>query len=138
MDRKVVKLETAYGSERNWLVCKRNQDLRVVDLMEDVQKQFKIPMEAQVIFHKGKNLCDAPHETLEALGVENNHLIRLVHDNNLMNKSPRSKQAYVQSTYAGNIGNSYDTYRDNSPQRNEQFQLNNGQPYTQYQPYQYK
>lgn len=89
MDRKVIKLETAYGSERQAIVVKRNQDLIVQDVMEDIQRIFKIPMNEQVIFHKGTNLSDFPGESLENLGVENNHTIRLTRDPDLPNRSPR-------------------------------------------------
>ena len=64
MDRKVIKLEAAYGSERQTIYVKRNQDLIVRDLMEEVQNVFKIPMDEQVVFHKGTNLCDFVNQTL--------------------------------------------------------------------------
>lgn len=89
MDRKVIKLETAFGSDRQSIVVKRNQDLVVSDLMEEVQRVFKIPMNEQVIFHKGTSLCDYPSEKLENLGVENNHMIRITRDPDLPNRSPR-------------------------------------------------
>lgn len=94
MDRKVIKLEAAYGSERQFILVKRNQDLVVRDLMEDVQKVFKIPVEEQVIFHKGTNLCDFVNEKLETLGIENNHSIRVTRDPQLPLRSPRSRQTY--------------------------------------------
>lgn len=89
MDRKVIKLEAAFGSDRQSIVVKRNQDLVVADLMEDIQRSFKIPMAEQVIFHKGTSLCDYPNEKLETLGVENNHMIRITRDSDLPNRSPR-------------------------------------------------
>lgn len=92
MDRKVIKLEAAYGSERQTIYVKRNQDLIVRDLMEEVQNVFKIPMDEQVVFHKGTNLCDFVNQTLENLGIENNHQIRVTRDSELPQKSPRNKQ----------------------------------------------
>lgn len=92
MDRKVIKLEAAYGSERQFIVVKRNQDLIAKDVMEEVNRVFKIPMEEQVIFHKGTNMCDFPNELLETLGIENNHPIRVCRDSELSKRSPRSKQ----------------------------------------------
>jgi hypothetical protein len=140
MDRKVIKLETAFGSERNTLIIKRNQDVVVRNIMEEVQKQFKIPIEEQVIFHKGKNLCDFPNESLESLGIENNHTIRITHDKDLPSKSPRSKHAYIQSMMMnssgpyGGAGNSSDMYAPNQPMP---VQPVNGPP-GQYQPFSYK
>ncbi len=90
MDRKVIKLEAAYGSDRQPIVIKRNQDLIVRDLMEDIQRTFRIPQEELVIFHKGTNLCDFPNEKLENLGIENNHQIRVTQDTDLPNRSPRA------------------------------------------------
>ncbi|RNA00886.1 hypothetical protein BpHYR1_038497 [Brachionus plicatilis] len=92
MDRKVIKLEAAYGSERQFIVVTRSQDLIVRDLMEDVQKAYKIPMNEQVIFHKGTNLCDFPTDTLEQLGVENNHPIRVTRDSELPLRTARSRE----------------------------------------------
>lgn len=91
MDRKVIKLEAAFGSDRQSIVIKRNQDLIVRDLMEDIQRVFKIPIEEQVVFHKGTNLCDFSNELLENLGVENNHAIRVTRDPELPSRSPRAK-----------------------------------------------
>jgi hypothetical protein len=99
MDRKVIKLEGAFGSERQSIVVKRNADLIVSDVMEDVQKTFKIPVNEQVIFHKGTNLCDFPNERLENLGIENNQTIRITRDPDLPNRSPRSRQAFAQNGY---------------------------------------
>ena len=73
IDRKVIKLEAAHGSDRQYILVRRNEDLIVRDLMEEVQKIYKIPIEEQVIFHKGTNLCDFMNETLENLGIENNN-----------------------------------------------------------------
>lgn len=100
MDRKVIKLEAAYGSERQFIVVTRSQDLVVRDLMEDVQKTFKIPMNEQVIFHKGTNLCDFPNETLEHLGVENNHPIRVTRDSELPLRTARSRE--IQAALSSN------------------------------------
>ena len=109
MDRKVIKLEAAYGSERQFIIVKRNQDLIVRDIMEEVNRVFRIPMDEQVIFHKGTNLCDFLNDPLENMGVENNHQIRVCRDEELRNRSPRSKQAYMyghlnQSQQAGSSG----------------------------------
>jgi hypothetical protein len=97
MDRKVIKLEAAFGSERQFILVKRNQDLIVRDLMEEVQKIFKIPIDEQVIFHKGNNLCDFVNEKLEALGIENNHMVRVTRDPELPKRSPRPQQQLVKN-----------------------------------------
>ena len=113
MDRKVIKLEAALGSERQFIVVTRKQDLIVRDVMEEVQKVYKIPMEVQTVFHKGTNLCDFMDSTLESLGVENNHPIRVCRDDDLLNKSPRSKQSY--NSNINNSNNNNQTNRKLSP-----------------------
>ena len=90
MDKKIIKLEVAYGSDRQHLVIKRNEDLYVSDLMEDIVKIYGIPMEHQVIFHKGTNICEHPKEKLEVFGILNNHKIRINRDSDLPRRSPRS------------------------------------------------
>ena len=100
MDRKTIKLEAAFGSERQFIIVNRKQDLIVRDLMEEVQRVFKIPIDEEVIFHKGTNLCDFVNETLENLGVENNHTIRITRDPELPNRSPRRGQIYPGNSYA--------------------------------------
>lgn len=89
MDRKVIKLEAAFGSDRQAIVVKRNRDLLVSDVMEDIARVFKIPVDEQVIFHRGTNLSDFPNEPLENLGVENNNVIRVTRDPELPSRSPR-------------------------------------------------
>ncbi|CAF0880474.1 unnamed protein product [Brachionus calyciflorus] len=126
MDRKVIKLEAAYGSERQFIVVTRGQDLVVRDLMEDIQKNFKIPMDQQVVFHKGTNLCDFPGEKLEQLGVENNHQIRVTRDPELPARTSRSRtnaDPFGQMNLFGNPQFPNET----SPRRNQntnQFQAN--------------
>lgn len=95
MDRKVIKLECAYGSDRQFIVVKRNQDLRVRDIMEEVQRVFKIPVEEQVIFFKGRNLTESIHELVETMAVANNQQIRVTRDPDLPNRSPNSQRMYM-------------------------------------------
>ncbi len=124
MDRKVIKLEAAYGSERQFIVVKRNQDLIVRDVMEEINRVFKIPMDVQTVFHKGTNLCDFMNETLENLGVENNHPIRICRDEELLNKSPRSKQSYMYGNNNSN-SNSNGNYNYNNNLNNNTINNNN-------------
>lgn len=53
-DRKVIKLEAAYGSDRQTFIVKRNYDLRVCDVQEDAAKVFKIPADSLVLYWKVK------------------------------------------------------------------------------------
>ena len=99
MSRNIIKLGAAYGPDKQQIVVKRNQDLIVLDLMEDIQKQFRIPIEEQLIFHKGKNISNFSYETLEKLGVENLDHIKVLRDAELPNRSPRNYEQPAQANY---------------------------------------
>lgn len=94
----VIKLEVYFGADRTTIMIRRNQDLVVRDIMEEVEKAFSIPIDEQVIFHKGNNLTAYIDVTLEQLGVENNHPIRVNRDPELKNRSPRSKGPQMQQS----------------------------------------
>lgn len=51
-DRKVIKIEAAYGSDRQTIIVKRNYDLRVRDLQEDASKVFKMPLDQIILYWK--------------------------------------------------------------------------------------
>ena len=51
-DRKVIKLEAAYGSDRQTFIVKRDYDLRVRDVQEDASKVFKMPLEQIILYWK--------------------------------------------------------------------------------------
>lgn len=100
MDRKVIKLEVYFGPDRTPIIVKRDQDLIVSDLQQEIARSYRIPIEEQVIFHKGTNISDFPTQTLESLGIENNHPIRLTRDTDAPNRSARNLQPY----FGGNPG----------------------------------
>jgi hypothetical protein len=58
-DRKVIKIEAAYGSDRQTFIVKRNYDLRVCDLQEDAARVFKMPIDQIILYWKvnKKHLC---------------------------------------------------------------------------------
>jgi len=100
MDRKVIKLEVAFGPDRTPIIVKRDEDLIVSDLQAEIARAYRIPIEEQVIFHKSTNICDFPSEKLEALGIENNHQIRLTRDSELPSRSARNIQPYFGANNA--------------------------------------
>ena len=85
----VIKLEVYFGADRQTIMIRRERDLIVRDIMEEVERTYGIPIYEQVIFHKGNNLTDYIDTTLEQLGVENNHPIRINHDPEIGQRSPR-------------------------------------------------
>ena len=54
-DRKVIKIEAAYGSDRQTLIVKRDYDLRVRDVQEDASKAFKMPPDQIILYWKVNN-----------------------------------------------------------------------------------
>lgn len=57
-DRKVIKIEAAYGSDRQTIIVKRNYDLRVRDVQEDASKVFKMPLDQIILYWKVNSSID--------------------------------------------------------------------------------
>jgi len=51
-DRKIIKLEAAYGSDRQTFIVKRDYDLHVRDVTDEAAKAFKIPADQLILFWK--------------------------------------------------------------------------------------
>ena len=51
-DRKVIKIEAAYGSDRQTFIVKRHYDLRVRDVQEDAAKSFRMPVDQIILYWK--------------------------------------------------------------------------------------
>ena len=51
-DRKVIKIEAAYGSDRQTFIVKRNYDLRVRDVQDDAAKAFRMPVDEIILYWK--------------------------------------------------------------------------------------
>ena len=66
-DRKVIKLEAAHGSDRQTFIIKRTYDLRVLDVLEDASKLFKIPVDSLVLYWKVNNSIIYVHKSIEIL-----------------------------------------------------------------------
>ena len=62
-DRKVIKIEAAYGSDRQTFIVKRNYDLHVSDVQEDAAKVFKMPVDQLVLYWKVRLVVRAAGES---------------------------------------------------------------------------
>ena len=51
-DRKVIKIEAAYGSDRQTFIIKRKYELRVRDVQEDAAKTFRMPVDQIILYWK--------------------------------------------------------------------------------------
>ncbi|CAF0879530.1 unnamed protein product [Rotaria sp. Silwood1] len=133
-DRKVIKLEAAYGSDRQTFVVKRNYDLRVRDVQEDASKVFRMPVDQIILYWKGRNICDTPNELLETLGIENNHQMRVCRaDDQAQQNRRREVRSYATSDQQYSSSN--DIYQQQ--QQQQQFypqyqQQQQQQPYSNY------
>ena len=69
--------------------------------MQDLEKIYKIPIEEQLVFHKGKNICNYQYDTpLEKLGMENLDQIKILRDSELPYRtSPRSFEHQMTAEY---------------------------------------
>ena len=117
LDPRIIKLEFAHGSDRQHLVVKRDHELFVRDVMEEVANKYHIPLNELTISHKNKNICDYPNQSLESLGVENNHLVRVNHDPSLKARTNRNAMQ--------NVNNSSQFYSYNYHNQNNQNNLLN-------------
>ncbi|CAF3646864.1 unnamed protein product [Adineta steineri] len=128
-DRKVIKIEAAYGSDRQTFIVKRDYDLRVRDVQEDAAKVFKMPLEEIILYWKGRNICNTPNELLETLGIENNHQMRVCREDD---PTQQNRRRELLSNTAPNQQNvpSNGTY---NPQQQQQPPPPQPQLYNQYQ-----
>ncbi|CAF3820505.1 unnamed protein product [Rotaria sordida] len=140
-DRKVIKIEAAYGSDRQTFIVKRNYDLRVRDVQEDAATTFRIPIDQLILYWKGRNICETPNELLETLGIENNHTMRVCRgDDSAQQQRQRELRSYA--TMDQQYSSSNDIYRQQQqqpyyPQHQQQVYSNYPTMYDQQQQQQY-
>ncbi|CAM4857765.1 unnamed protein product [Rotaria socialis] len=107
-DRKVIKIEAAYGSDRQTFIVKRNYDLRVRDVQEDAATTFRIPIDQIILYWKGRNICETPNESLESLGIENNHTMRVCRGDD---QSQQNRQRELRSYHGSDQQSYYPQYQ---------------------------
>jgi hypothetical protein len=128
-DRKVIKIEAAYGSDRQTIIVKRTYDLRVRDVQEDASKVFKMPLDQIILYWKGRNICDTPNELLETLGIENNHTMRVCREDDPAQQNRRRElRSYTMPDQQ------YSSSNDIYKQQQQPYPQYQQQPYSNYQP----
>ncbi|UJR35185.1 hypothetical protein I4U23_027952 [Adineta vaga] len=125
-DRKVIKIEAGYGSDRQTMIIKRDYDLRVRDVQEDASKIFKMPVDQIILYWKGRNICNTPNELLESLGIENNHQMRVCREDDPAQQNRRRELLSNQPN------NSFNQQQQPPPQMHNQFQQQQQQQQQQY------
>ena len=70
------------GSDRHVLILRSVNNLRLVDLMEELQRITSVPVQSQKLFFRGKELQHMKDRSLRDAGIDNNAQIRLIGDSN--------------------------------------------------------
>ncbi|CAF4596852.1 unnamed protein product [Rotaria sp. Silwood1] len=130
-DRKVIKIEAAYGSDRQTFIVKRNYDLRVRDVQEDAATTFRIPIDQLILYWKGRNICDTPNEFLETLGIENNHTMRVCRGDDPAQQN-RQRELRSYATMDQQYSSSNDIYRQQQQQQQPYYPQYQQQVYSNY------
>ena len=68
------------GSDRHVLILRSSNNLRIIDLMEELQRITTIPVQTQKLYYRGQELQLNKERTLRDFGIENNAQVRLIGD----------------------------------------------------------
>ena len=68
------------GSDRHVLILRSSNNLRIVDLMEELQRITTVPIQNQKLYFRGQELQQGKDRTLREAGIDNNAQVRLIGD----------------------------------------------------------
>jgi hypothetical protein len=68
------------GSDRHVLILRSTNNLRIVDLMEELQRITTVPIQNQKLYFRGQELQQGKDRTLREAGIDNNAQVRLIGD----------------------------------------------------------
>ncbi len=68
------------GSDRHVLILRSANNLRIIDLMEELQRITSVPVQNQKLYFRGQELQQAKDRTLRDVGIDNNAQVRLIGD----------------------------------------------------------
>lgn len=68
------------GSDRHVLLLRSANNIRISDLMEELQRITTVPVQGQKLYYRGQELQLMRERTLRDLGVDNNAQVRLIGD----------------------------------------------------------
>jgi hypothetical protein len=68
------------GSDRHVLILRSANNIRIMDLMEELQRITTVPVQNQKLYYRGQELQLMKDRTLRDLGIENNAQVRLIGD----------------------------------------------------------
>ena len=68
------------GSDRHILILRSTNNLRIADLMEELERITTVPVQQQKLFFRGQELQNLKDRTLRDAGIDNNAQVRLIGD----------------------------------------------------------
>lgn len=68
------------GSDRHVLILRSTNNLRIADLMEELQRITTVPVSNQKLYFRGQELQQLRDRTLRDAGIDNNAQVRLIGD----------------------------------------------------------
>lgn len=66
------------GSDRHVLILRRKNNIRITDLMDELQRITTVPKENQKLFYRGQELQLMKERTIRDIGIDNNAQVRLI------------------------------------------------------------
>ncbi|CAF0946446.1 unnamed protein product [Adineta ricciae] len=76
----VMKLEVFHGSDRHVMILRSSNNIRIIDLMEELQNITTVPVQNQRLYYRGQELQTMKERTLRDVGLDNNSQVRLIGD----------------------------------------------------------
>ena len=68
------------GSDRHVLILRSANNIRIIDLMEELQRITTVPVHVQKLYYRGQELQLMRERTLRDVGIDNNAQVRLIGD----------------------------------------------------------
>lgn len=75
-----LSLSLHQGSDRHVLILRSTSNLRIADLMEELQRITTVSVANQKLYFRGQELQQMRERTLRDAGIDNNAQVRLIGD----------------------------------------------------------
>lgn len=75
-----LSLSFHQGSDRHVLILRSTSNLRIADLMEELQRITTVSVANQKLYFRGQELQQMRERTLRDAGIDNNAQVRLIGD----------------------------------------------------------
>ena len=66
------------GSDRHILILRSKNNIRIADLMDELQRITTVPVENQKLYYRGQELHVMKERTIRDIGLDNNAQVRLI------------------------------------------------------------